>query len=281
VNPATVSIWKAIARLPVLLTGLLVAACQMASSSMPVVDIQPMTDAMTVGGEPLFDAHIKRSTSMNVRQGKTTGAFEFVIDAGLVRAIQAGNAYQITLRNITADTWSRNVRSNPYARVARELAGLDGMVFDAFVNTMTGEVERLDGSGAAVTPGQDPQRRAEQEKLAIILQNWKMGEFRGRTYEDGQELFALDIGPFLTLMGVDANPVPITAYVIGHATIEGRPALAAELVGNVPVNGSVVHVEGLYFVDRRSGIVSLAEVELRGSIGGKRVRQSQTISVTF
>ena len=280
-SAGSVSIRAAIGRLPVLVVGLLVSACQVASTSLPVVDIQPMIAPMTVGGDPLFNAHITRSTSMDVRQGKTTGSLEFVIDAGLVRALQAGNEYRITLRNVKADTWSRNVRSNPYARVVRGLAGLDGMVFDAFINALTGEIERFDVSGSGVKRDQNEPLRAAQEKLAVILENWRMGEFRGRTYEDGQELFALDIGPFLTLMGVETDPVQITAYVIGHASIEGRPALAAEIVGNVPVNGSVVHVEGLYFVDRRTGIVSLAEIELRGSIGGKRIRQSQTISVTF
>jgi hypothetical protein len=48
-----------------------------------------------------------------------------------------------------------------------------------------------------------------------------------------------------------------------------------------PFNGGGPQVEGLYFVDLATGIVSLAEIELRASLGGKRVRQSQSISVTF
>lgn len=229
---------------------LLLAGCQLPEAQ----GLRPITGEITLGNVAIAGATAHESERVTgYKQGDSGQMFidsDLLVDAArkgdlMMTAVEIKNVESRFARII--DTWEGIYRARFALRQGLILAYA---------------VDVRDGSGTVKVRRRSNDFQEAQDNEAVFAVLLKQSHFGGMTLTQDQEILRYRFGDlFANLEGEDAE-LFYSLRAIGRAVHKGREVIVAKASGAVYLDGNPMDVDGIVYLDERTGASLYADTQL-------------------
>ena len=241
----------------ILLALILFTALSACAGSGPIAlpdGFQPLAQDIEIGSEAIKDA---ASTEIQRHQLIGRGVSATIVVTTTAKVSAESNEGKISLSLRYLDTWvvTQNVP-------AREAAAFDKS--EIYEGTLVDVVydQKTAVSSVSVTRGGKTTTTSETI-TGILGQFFTEFVFSGRSVGPDRQILKFNLARFLGAEHVPAN-LDVVGVSEAEGTLDGRDVIAVRLTGSADLDGRKTTVDGLHFLDIRSGYYIGGEIRIFG-----------------
>ena len=219
--------------------------CETSTHETPNVQITPLTAPVEIGTFPVHGAVATTQQGWTVSNGFNSASLEAAIISQFDISHTTNNM-TFSEKVMSVSVGGRGLESSAYDEAREELAAMEGFQIQVRLNKNTGQSD-VEVSGGTLSP-------ADREAMRNQGGYYEAVTLSGKTLQQGQEAFSMDVATFMGGGASDAEMVGLmTARVIGQAIYKGRPVIVCKLVGLVGDKTQKVPLDGVFYIDTITG----------------------------